>query len=180
MRYLKSKRIADDQAGFTILEVVMALMIISIGLVGVTSLVKQNIQVSHINKNAVISAQLAQEGIELVRKIRDENWIKNTAPWYLNIGNGTYVIDYTDKQGAALTPPVITGIDDANARLYHSNGFYSHNTTGSITPYYRIITISEDPNASKEWIRVECLVRFKRHPIVYDYTASTVLYNWEE
>jgi prepilin-type N-terminal cleavage/methylation domain-containing protein len=68
-------KIIKNKKAFTLLEIIIVIYIISLGLVGVMSLFLQTIKVQNINKNKLIASQLAQEGIETIRNIRDENWI---------------------------------------------------------------------------------------------------------
>ena len=59
--------VLKNSTGFSLLEVVVAILIITIGMIGVTSLVIQNIQTQYINKNILIASGLAQEGLEQLR-----------------------------------------------------------------------------------------------------------------
>ncbi|MBA3047479.1 prepilin-type N-terminal cleavage/methylation domain-containing protein [Patescibacteria group bacterium] len=157
-------------AGFSLLEVMIAVLIITMGMIGVLSLVLQNIQVQYINKNDLIASQLAQEGLELVRNIRDENWLDGNAYDSGIVGDGTYTIDYT-----FAINDLINSIDDVGAKLnINGAGFYIHGA-GSATPFYRLITVDD---SSAEHLKVECKVRWSERSRTHDYTAATLLYDW--
>jgi len=57
-------------AGFSILEATLALGVVSIGLLGVFSLSLQTARAQYINKSYLAASMLAQEGLELVRNVR--------------------------------------------------------------------------------------------------------------
>lgn len=168
------------KSGFTLLEVMMATLIIGIGLVGVSSLIVQNVQVQYINKNVLIASQLAQEGLELVRNIRDENWLTDGNDWKIGAGSGTdsdivqdgdYVIDYLGDIDDS-----VNSIDEDGAKLYiNSSNFYTHTSAGNTeTNFYRLITV----NDLVSYLEVKCTVRSKERDRTHDYEAETVLYNW--
>ena len=90
------------KAGFSLVEIMTVLFVVALGLVGVLSLMVQNIQSQNVNKGALIAYQLSQEGIELVRRTRDSNWQAGRA-WNVNLAPGHYIVDYTD-----LIPRTIT------------------------------------------------------------------------
>lgn len=155
--------------GFSVLEVMIAVAIITMGMIGVLSLVLQNIQVQYVNKNNLIASQLAQEGLELVRNIRDENWLDGNAYYLGIIEDGTYTIDYT-----FATNDLIDLIDDSGAKLnIDATGFYTHNA-GDATPFYRLVTVSDNI----DYLEVECKVRWYERNRVHDYIATTLLYDW--
>jgi len=174
---MKIKKISNN-SGISILEVVVAMMIITMGMVGVLSLVIQNIEAQYINKNVLMASGLAQEGLELVRNARDLNWLTpGNDPiigWKQNIvGDGTYIMDYG---GLASIMMAINSIDEAGARLYvNSNGFYTH-TSGGNTPanFYRLITVVDNT----DYLDIKCAIRWKDGAQSHDYTAETYLYNW--
>ena len=138
-------------AGFTILEVVVALGIVTMGLLGVSSLVIQNLQVQSINKNYLVASMLAQEGLELVRNVRDKNWLTSANDWKLGAGAGTdtdivqsvnnnnYIIDYD-----AIIDGNVNDIDDNGAKLYlDGNNLYNHGV-GTQTQFSRLIRVIDN------------------------------------
>jgi len=64
------------QKGFTMIEMIAAIFIISTGIMGVFSLVSQTISYISIASSRLTAIYLAQEGIEVVRNIRDSNFLK--------------------------------------------------------------------------------------------------------
>ena len=70
---------------FSLIELLVSMAIIGIGLLGISSLAAQNIRVQYFNRNSLISAQLAQEGLELARNLRDNDW-KSSSPNLPEIG----------------------------------------------------------------------------------------------
>ncbi len=163
------------ETGFTLLEVMMATLIVGIGMVGVLSLIVQNVQVQYINKNILIASQLAQEGLELARNVRDENWLIDGNNWDDNISDGsvdyTFTIDYLRNIDDS-----VNSIDADGAKLYiDSNDFYTHASPGNTeTIFYRLITV----NNQTSYLETECAVRWEERDQAHDYVAETVLYNW--
>ena len=169
-----SDKIINNNLGISILEVVVAMMIITMGMVGVLSLVIQNVEAQYINKNVLMASGLAQEGLELVRNIRDLNCLTTGNTWNQGVvGDGTYTIDYG---GLASIKMAVNSIDEAGARLYvDSNGLYTH-TSGGNTPtnFYRLITVV----ANADYLDVKAAIRWKDGTQNHNYTAETYLYNW--
>jgi len=162
-----------NNAGISILEVVVAIMIIALGMVGVLSLVIQNIQAQYINKNVLVASGLAQEGLEQARNIRDLNWLTPGNDWRQDIvGDGTYTIDYG---GRGSINAAVNSLDDAGARLYiNSNGFYTHTVTATATNFYRLITVADQGS----YLDVKGAIRWKDGTQNHNYVAETYLYNW--
>lgn len=167
---MKQKNKLKRQFGFSILEVIIAILIISIGMIGVLSLITQNIQAQDISKNDLIASQLAQEGLELARNIRDENWLAGSSYNLDIVGDGGYAIDYQGRAG--ITD--VAGINDNGAKLNISAaGFYTHGA-GAATPFSRLITVVDNA----EYLEVESKVRWKERGRTHDYTIKTLLYDW--
>jgi len=62
--------------GFTLIEVIVAISVITIGIIGIYNLVPRIVSITSANANRFIVSQLAREGIEVVRNIRDTNWLQ--------------------------------------------------------------------------------------------------------
>lgn len=157
------------QSGFSILEIIVVLFVISFGLMGIVSLTMQNISVQHVNKNNLIASQLAQEGLELVRNMRDTNWLTmGSVPWNQGLEvDGTYKIDPFDGLQA------VAGINEAKLFL-DGFGFYRHNAATS-TNFSRLITIT---NSSADSLELKSEVQWKNRSNTFSYVAVTELYNW--
>jgi prepilin-type N-terminal cleavage/methylation domain-containing protein len=176
---MKDNKNLNSKQGFTILEIIVVIFIITMGMVGILSLVHQNIQVEYVNKNTIIASQLSQEGLELVRNKRDTNWL-NGVNWELSaspftnsdiIQDGSYTIDYT-----GTIDRVPDNINDAGTALYlDTNGYYVNSPSASSTVFSRIITVGNESVASTS---VTCLVQWRKGTNVYNFSAQTVLYNW--
>lgn len=73
-------------AGFTLLESLIAIAIFTVGISAALSVIVSSLNVGARAKNQIIASNLAEEGIEVVRNIRDRNWMAGN-PWYANIDN---------------------------------------------------------------------------------------------
>lgn len=77
---LKSKTMniaKTKKKGFSIGEVLLSAFVLSVGMVAVVQLVSVAIRESSGSQDVIIGAQLAQEGVELVRNVRDNNFAQN-------------------------------------------------------------------------------------------------------
>lgn len=161
---LKKMRLVKP--GFTLVEIVAVLFVIAIGLIGVLSLIVQNIQSQNISKHTISAYQLAQEGIELVRKVRDSNWLA-VRPWNEGLLPGVYYMDYQDD-----LPNILSS--EASALYKDTNGFYVH-SGGTPTPFSRTIEI-EQINASA--YRVYSHITWGDRNNTFTYDVEAVLYDW--
>lgn len=166
-------KIKKNKLGISIEEVVVSITVIVVGMIGVLSLVTQNIEVQYINKNVLMASGLAQEGLELVRNIRDLNWLTSGKSWKQDIlGDGTYTIDYEGLNSINMT---VNSLDESGARLYIDNyGFYTHAATATSTSFYRLVTVED----KTDYLDVKCTIRWKDGTQNHNYTAETYLYDW--
>jgi len=158
----------QDLKGFTLIEIIAVLFVVSLGMIGVLSLIIQNIQSHNINKRSIIAYQLAQEGIELIRKTRDTNWAR-AERWNKNLDSGMFYMDFRDD-----FPQSLISSDQKN--LYkNSDGFYVHGTGVEPTPYKRILVIE---NLTAYSMRVYSRVTWSDRNKVFNYDLETLLFNW--
>ena len=61
---------------FTIIEVIVAASIITVGIIGVLTLITKTVGLMSVSPSKLFAAYLAQEGVEIVRNIRDTNWVE--------------------------------------------------------------------------------------------------------
>src|SRR5680860_189183 len=163
------KRIGNKKGpAFTLVEIIVIIFIISVGLIGVLSLVIQNIQSQVINKNSIVAYQLAQEGIELVRKTRDTNWTTVNF-WNQGLEDGTYFMDYLNE-----TPQILG--DPGSANWYKNvNGYYVHDAGGELTNFSRTIEII---NINTYSMSVKAHISWSNKKQTFDYYLETRLYDW--
>ena len=62
--------------GFTLLEVLAALFIMMMGVLGIFGLITRTVTFDSSVNSQLVASYLAQEGLELVRNIRDTNFLK--------------------------------------------------------------------------------------------------------
>lgn len=64
------------ERGFTMIEMIAAIFIVTVGVIGIFILIQQTISFITISSSRLVAFYLAQEGIEIVRNIRDSNILK--------------------------------------------------------------------------------------------------------
>jgi prepilin-type N-terminal cleavage/methylation domain-containing protein len=127
-----------QQQGFTLLEVLIALSIITIGALGVFALMVRTVDNTERNRDTIISVNLAREGIELVRSIRDSDTLG-----FDDLTTGDWIIDssaYYNLNNAASSPNISTCL---NCLLYITNGRYTHDNGGDSTGIRRMVSIAD-------------------------------------
>jgi len=126
------KNFLNKNKGFTLLEVLFASFIIFIFLGGIFYLLRGSIFGLTSMKNRFVALYLAQEGIEIVKNIRDTNFLQNTS-WVSGIGTG-------ERQGDYLSASLS---DYTGAYLRQdASGFFQY-SSGSPTKFKRKITINQ-------------------------------------
>ena len=159
--------------GFTMLELIVAIFITTVGILSAHNAVSQIVYYTRHVSNKFTAAYLAKEGIEIVRNIRDKN-ILNGNLFNKDLGQGNYEADYDDT---GLSP-----FGD-NYLKTTTGGFYSYSSTGSETKFKRKITITNGTDGSDgddiiDYITVSVSVMWEEKGKLYTITAQEKLYDW--
>ena len=126
---------------FSLLEVILAVTFLMVGVVSILGLVVAVLSTVTSARNNVIAAQLAQEGVEIVRSLRDSNWQAIIA-WnsgFIRTGScpGLSCVWRVHWLSNSLQPPA-----GNPPLLYDSSLGYNYNS-GAATIFSRAVTISE-------------------------------------
>lgn len=162
----------SKEGGFTIIELIIAIFIISIGVVGAFGAFSMVTILTSDATDRLVATYLGQEGMEVIRNVRDNNWLGmdagTTPTWDHNLDNcwsgGGCQVDYKTSGSS----PVDLYIGDFIN--IDSKGFYS-NDSGDPTKFKRKITISCLPdsdcaNTSNYIMKVEVQVSWTKKATV--------------
>lgn len=171
--------------GFTILETIIAIAVVSLVIAGATSAVRTGLVGSSIAKEQVKAFYLAQEAIEVVRNKRDGNILANfngtPTNWLAGIarvgdpcapGNtcavdaSTYTLSNSGCSGWNSCPYLR---QDPNTYLYGYNGAWTE------TLFRREIQIE---NISADEINVTVQISWTHGATTRSFKTKTLLMNW--
>ena len=110
--------------GFTLVELLVSLFILSIALAGAFAVISFNVNNANFVKNSFIASGLAQEGVELVRNLRDTDW--HTGAEFGSFGgsdslaDGAYRVqwDSSELDSSGVSEPL--ALDAAGVYAYDS------------------------------------------------------------
>lgn len=128
----KLNKSRNVEKGFTLIEALVALIILTVSL-GPALVLSSNVSsTASVVKNNLIAANLSQEGVEVVRALRDANW-HNGSPFDSGLNDGIYRIEWNSNTLIALS---------SNPPLKINNGLYSY-SSGADTLFKRTVTITK-------------------------------------
>ncbi len=167
-----SVSIRRNQDGQTLLELLIALVILITALVGTVALIVNSISASRESRNRLIATSLAREAIEMARATRDSNWVTSlekicsggTNAGAVCIGDsecsggGSCLSESWDTGLVGSNPaiPVLDGVNpyqfdfspadfsDALARIHRVGDLYQQGAGvgGAGSEFYRLIYIN--------------------------------------
>jgi len=172
---------------FTLLEVILAITVLTLAVSGSFILISQTIALVSVVQSKLIASYLVQEGIEVVKNIRDTNWLK-IQPWDQSLEEGDcWEGDY--QTGAPPDYPSFTSCpfpyqyDNLRFLNIDENNFYSY-SFGDPTIFKRKIIISDKidlddpPDGEIDKLKVSVEVLWKEKGKMHSIIAQEYLYNW--
>src|SRR3989344_8731150 len=184
-----------SRRGFSLVEVTIAIAVLTAAVIGITSLTNYSLRLARVARQQLIGANLAQEGMEIVRALRDTNWIATkladsdcatcpcTASWREGLCNSSvqsYELDYsaTSTVGGNFTNRLL--------EISNTSGLYAYpplppGSNGTLTPFRREIQIR---TVSAQSMLVTVIVRWCPRAITScgtterSITVQDQLYNW--
>jgi len=182
--------------GFTIVETLIAVLMISTALIAVTSIVSRTMDVTNTTQGRLVAARLAQQGVDLVRAKRDNNILcvnsscGNASNWddnlvgdwlpdittddILNAGEGftggSYDTDFSGNNALICTYNDSTG-SIHNGQYTYCTGMYAEPLPGG---FRRVVRVEEEnPGYS---LRVSSKVTWGTDELI----VETLLFNFED
>ena len=162
---------------FSIVEVMVSFFVITMGVLGLSTLALRNINVQKINKNKLIASQLAQEGVELIRNFRDKDWLVNGgATFFSSADNSDKIAIYFDGNNMVVQSG-LSGINDQATKLFlDNNNFYVHSSTSNFSGFSRLVDINW---VSDHEMNIVSTVAWQERGQDKEYVVDTKLFDWK-
>jgi prepilin-type N-terminal cleavage/methylation domain-containing protein len=145
------KSVVEGREGFTLIEMILVMVIVSLAFIGIYTLFAKTFNYDLENRKETIAANLAQEGVEMTRNLRDEYLLNLDAdedPNYQYI-DGT-CNPYLRNNGSV-------GCGSSSQVKITNAGVYTQNCAGcSATDFERVCT--RVAVSSSQALRVTCTV----------------------
>lgn len=154
----------NKQKGFTLIEVLISIFVITIGIVAALNLLSSVIGDVAVNKSQVIATNLCQEGLEIVRNIRDTNWQEDES-WNNGLSAGEYRAEYNSDSLLSLSD---------NPPLQSSDDYLYQYGLGENTIFHRKIIIENLTNG----IEITSKVTWDQGGKSFEVSAISRLYGW--
>lgn len=121
-------------------EVLIALTILTVGLISVSNLMVLNIQSSISDRDQNIASMLGQEAVELVQNIKDNNKMSGELDQFRYLSNSSSCrISSSFSYGQNLE---CAGLSDNYYKLNFTSGAGYTHAAGNATKFYRKLVIS--------------------------------------
>lgn len=169
------------QKAFTLVEVLIAITILIIGILSGFILVTRALYNVAVIQDRLTVSFLAQEGIELVRQMRDTNFLRilngESINWNDGLETGSYTIEWKAEGNDPIQLVPVVDPSEVQKFFYDDDlRIYNYNSDGKPTTFSREIKITRiDDN---DEIRVECIMKWKTRRIDFDLNVEDHLYNW--
>jgi prepilin-type N-terminal cleavage/methylation domain-containing protein len=159
---------SNSNRGFTLIEALVSLTLLTVGLIPAFMQASNAIALSGSVRNSLIASNLAVEGVEVVRSIRDANWFAS-APFNtgLDTCSGGCRVQW---DSSAVMPPV----GNPPLKFDPLSGLYQY-ATGTNTLFTRSITIA---TVSDHELRVQATIEWRERSGDKTFTLEYHLYDW--
>lgn len=176
----------SNQNGFTLIEMIITIGVVSVGIIGALIAVQQGIVAVDYANSRFTAALLAQEGVEIIKNIRDTNlleynYVSAGTAWNEGIGIGDFEVQYTYPQSIdpILTPLICSpncNPDNGPRFLKKSATDFYNYSIGDDSRFKRVIHI-ESPNVDQIDATITVYWK-KRGGGYYNISLLQHLYNW--
>ena len=158
--------------GFTLLETLVAVAVLMMALLGPFSIAQQSLRSAYYARDQVTAYYLAQEGVEFVRSIRDENYLSGN-PWLNGISTCTDVACMVDFPNFTYAP--CSGTCPA-LKISDAGGLFN-NATGADSKFTRQVTLTPVAGMPDEMI-ISVTVSWTSSGVPRIFTLQERLFNW--
>lgn len=171
-----NKKAKKNAQGFMLLELLLGIFILIVGVAGIHGFISRFFVYNRFLTSKMTAAYLTQEGIEIVRNVRDTNWVEGNT-W----DEGIFCCE--SSPGNCSSAPCECNECEADyddVQLSQSsgykmdvdgNGFFYHSGSPGATDFKRVIKVRRD---NSEYIEVCVTTSWEGGEV----KACDKLYNW--
>lgn len=171
------------QKGFTLVETLVAISVLVLAITGAFSAAQGGISSYIFSKDQTISFYLAQESVEQIRNLRDENGLKGNN-WLSGIASGPADPCYFGKScvtdaylnTVTVCPaggcPILNQDLTANSPSY---GFYGYTSSWTPTIYNRQVTLT---SVSADEVSILVTITWTKGFVNRQYKIRENIFNW--
>lgn len=171
----------NTSKGFTLIETLIAISILVLAVTGAFAAAQNGISSAIFSKDQIVAFYLAEEGVEGVRNVRDQNgligtfWLDNLAQ---QAGDPCYVGHFCSVDS------IVNELQDCGTESGSCpdlqqdpvNGFFGYNEEWDPTSFNREIRLI--PVNDHEVI-IEATVRWSKGLVSRSFTARESIFNWQ-
>ncbi len=191
----KFVKIREKQKGLSLIEMTIAIAILVVALLSALILATFGLVAGGESQMRVVAINLAREGVEVVRNIRDSNWLAGN-DWTKDIitGNSISIFNVTNNNWTLGTNSSISNlvidpekpetIQDASTQVLKADELYVQrllHVPGEIkTNFYRLIKIVEITSkiSPDHELKVTCYVVWEERGRWHLVNVEDHLFNW--
>lgn len=171
-----------NDKGFTLIEVLIGLFIAVIASISVSQVIASTNKVVDAGRKTFVATNLAHEGLELTREIRDDTWFLNAnrSVWMSQSGlcpdtaTHTYTIDPEMAREHSIQ-------NDSDQGIYlQSNGEWTHNKkSGTDTGFARLMQVDcSQAQSDPAFVTITSTVSWNGAYGAKNVSIKELLYNW--
>ncbi len=168
--------------GFTLIETLVAITILLLAVIGTTTAVQTGISSFIFSKNQIIAFYLAQEGLEQIRNIRDENSL-NQRNWLTGLSSNSSDPCYFGS--ACIVDPVNSNVatrcssGPGNCPALRQNatsGFFGYDALWPVTTFRREIMLTQ---INSNEISIKVTVNWLKGTVNRQFSARENIMDWQ-
>jgi len=164
---------SNYKKGFTLIELVIAIFILSFAVVGVFSIFSMTVILTSDASMRLTGTFLAQEGMEIVQNVRDTNWLKMDAQALAGTVTTTWLDDMSCSSGceADYRATALSPWGDNFLEINSATGFYVYNENDSTETKFKRKIIVEPITGIDYAAKVTVQVSWDEKPNILYRTA---------
>lgn len=158
---------------FTLIETLVAISVLIMALVGPLTIAEQSLRSAYYSRDQITAFYLAQEGIEYMRAVRDQNYLVGLS-WLTGISNCTNVncyVDFPNFNHSACPNDVCPAL-----LVSTTDGLFNHQS-GATSKFTRSVTLKTVPNATNQMI-VSVTISWVSGNIQRSFQLEERIFNW--
>lgn len=170
-----------NRKGFTLIETLFAILIFSAALISLMTIAGRGISATNTSREQIVAHYLAQEGLEVVRNVRDTN-VLNGSAWDAGFSACTEAapcqVVYGNPQIAA--PTLVTPCP-YSCQVGSVNSAFVDADTANLSPYTRFVYVvpgHTDENGAIDEYRVVAKASWSSKTIDRSIVLQTILKRW--